>query len=88
VFFSMHEPLVGDAALAIDGKRRPCHSFGIRRTDAFGWLVEVRDEQVSLHPALYDASSVPAPTLDLRARCGPLDECMQRFVNQFVLVRN
>jgi hypothetical protein len=84
LFFSMHEPLVDDTALCIDGLRREVGAFDIGPADTYGFLVEVRDGRVSLHPAFYDGSSGPAPTVEFQAHCSVLDEPMARFAARFV----
>jgi hypothetical protein len=84
VFFPMHEPLADDRALCIDGARLFSEDFDIGVADAYGFLVEVHDGQVSLHPALYDGTSDPFPTIDLQGHCGVLDECMERHARRFV----
>jgi hypothetical protein len=87
LFFQMHEPLADDRALCIDGKRRDADKFDIGVADGYGFLVEVHDGQISLHPALYDGSSGPFPTVDLQGRCSVLDECMEKFARRFVKVQ-
>lgn len=84
VFFPMHEPLADDQALCIDGKRRKADSFDIGVADAYGFLVEVHDGLISLHPALYDGTSGPFPTIDLQGQCSALDGCMEQFARRFV----
>jgi hypothetical protein len=84
VFFPMHEPLADEMALCIDGARRRVEDFDIGVADAYGFLVEVHDGQVSLHPALYDGSSGPLPTITLQGQCSVLDGCMEKFARRFV----
>jgi hypothetical protein len=84
LFFAMHEPLAAQTALCIDGVRRACAEFDIGVSDSYGFLVEVEDYLISLHPALYDHSSREVPTLDLQGRCSVLDGCMDRFVRGFI----
>jgi hypothetical protein len=84
LFFQMHEPLADDQALCIDGKRRDADDFDIGVADGYGFLVEVHDGQISLHPALYDGTSGPFPTIDLQGRCSVLDGCMAKFARRFV----
>jgi hypothetical protein len=84
LFFAMHEALVDDTALCIDGLRRETEAFDIGPADAYGFLVEVRDGRVSLHPALYDGSSGPVPTVEFQGHCNVLDELMTRFAARFV----
>jgi hypothetical protein len=85
LFFQMHEPLAGDTALCIDGTREPCGNFDIGVADGYGFLVEIHEGQISLHPALYDGSSGPFPTLDLQAHCSVLDERMEKFAHKWIL---
>jgi hypothetical protein len=83
LFFPMHEPLVAEDALSIDGTRRGVEDFDVGPADSYGFLVELNDEQVSLHPALYDGSG-GRPTIDLQGRCSLLDKGMERFARRFV----
>jgi hypothetical protein len=83
LFFPMHESLAGEEALCIDGVRRDIGEFDIGVADNYGFLVEVRDGKISLHPALYDGSG-NVPRLDLQGRCSVLDEAMERFARSFV----
>jgi hypothetical protein len=83
LFFVMHEPVVAEDALSIDGSRRGVEEFDIGPADSYGFLVEVHDGQVSLHPALYDGSG-GRPTLDLQGKCSLLDNGMERFARRFV----
>jgi hypothetical protein len=81
----MHEPNADDRALCIDGKRRDTDEFDINLDDAYGFLVEVHDDdQISLHPALYESGYGPFPTITLQGRCGVLDACMTAFARRFV----
>lgn len=84
VFFQLHEPLGTDTAVCIDGSREPSENFDIGVADGYGFLVEIRDGVVSLHPALYDGSSGPFPSLDLQAHCAVLDEKMKRFAESCI----
>jgi hypothetical protein len=84
LFFPMHEPLVADSALCCDGLRRDVEDFDIGDSDAYGLLVEVHDDKLSLHPTLLDGSSGRVPTLDLQGHCSVLDEPLRRFATQFV----
>jgi hypothetical protein len=83
LFFPVHEPLSDETALCIDGVRRKSGDFDIGVADSYGLLVEVRDGEVSLHPALY-AGSGNVPSLDLQGRCSILDGCMDEFVRRFI----
>lgn len=84
LFFQLHEPLAAETAFCIDGKREQSEEFDIGVTGAYGFLVEVHDGQVSLHPALYDGSSGPLPRFDLQAHCSVMDEKMKSFAEQFI----
>jgi hypothetical protein len=84
LFFQLHEPLADDTALCIDGSRESSDSFDIGVADGYGFLVEVRDGQVQLHPALCDGSSGPVPSLDLQAHCSVMDAKMKGFARRFV----
>lgn len=84
LFFQMHEPLADDTALCIDGTRVSSDKFDIGVADGYGFLVEIRDDVVSLHPALYDGSSGPIPSLDLQAHCSVLEEKMKRFAESCI----
>ncbi len=88
LFFQMHEPLVEETVLCIDGTRLPSEAFDIGDADGYGFLVEVHENQISLHPALYDGSSGPVPTLDLQAHCSVLDQPMERFARQWIRLEN
>lgn len=83
LFFQLHEPLVDETALCVDGSRESSDDFDIGVADGYGFLVEIRDGQVHLHPALYDGSSGPFPSLDLQAHCSVMDEKMQAFAQRF-----
>jgi hypothetical protein len=84
VFVPGHEPPAGEAALVIDGSEVEAGRLDIGGSDLYGFLLEVHEDKLSLHPALYDGSSGPAPALDLQARCGVLDDRMAAFARQFV----
>jgi hypothetical protein len=85
LFFPMHEPTADYRALCIDGKRRNTDKFDISEADNYGFLVEVHDDdQISLHPALYDGTSRPFPCIELQGRCSVLDACMTAFARRFV----
>jgi hypothetical protein len=84
LFFPVHEPLVTETALCIDGVRRNSRDFDSGVAGEYGFVVEVREGVVSLHPALYDGSG-NVPSLDLQGRCGLLDECMDKFVRRFIM---
>ena len=85
LFFPMHEPTAVYRALCIDGKRRDTDDFDINLEDAYGFLVEVHDgDQISLHPAFFDGTSCPFPTIELQGRCSVLDDCMTAFARRFV----
>ena len=58
--------------------------FDIGVADGYGFLVEVRDGNVNLHPALYDGSSGPIPSIDLQAHCSVMDEKMKAFAQRFI----
>ena len=62
----------------------PSDDFDIGVADGYGFLVEVRDGQVNLHPALYDGSSGPMPSIDLQARCSVMDAKIEGFAQRFV----
>ena len=84
LFFQLHEPLADDTALCIDGSRVASDELDIGVADGYGFLVEVRDGTVSLHPALYDGSSGPTPSIDLQAHCSVMDEKMKAFAQPFI----
>jgi hypothetical protein len=84
LFFQVHEPLAPEVVLCIDGKRRLTEDFDIGEADGYGFLVEVHDGQISLHPALYDGSSGPYPHIEVQGRCSVLDESMAEFAQKFV----
>lgn len=84
LFFQMHEPLAADQSLCIDGERREVGDFDIGVADGYGFLVEIHDGQISLHPALYDGSSGPVPRIHLQGQCSVMDDCMAKFASRFV----
>ena len=84
LFFQLHEPLADDTARCIDGSREPSDDFDIDVADGYGFLVEIRNGIVSLHPALYDGSSGPLPSLDLQTHCSVMDEKMKAFAHRFI----
>ena len=84
LFFQLHEPLAVDTVLCIDGRREPSDDFDIDVADGYGFLVEIRNGIVNLHPALYDGSSGPIPSLDLQAHCSVMDEKMKAFAQRFI----
>ena len=84
LFFQLHEPLVDDRVLCIDGVRRVSDEFDIGVADGYGFLVEVHDGKISLHPALYDGSSGPFPRIDLQGHCSVLDNCLINFARRFM----
>lgn len=84
LFFQMHEPLADETALCIDGTRVSSENFDIGVADGYGFLVEVRDDIVNLHPALYGGSSGPIPSVDLQAHCSVLDDKMKRFAESCI----
>ena len=83
LFFQMHEPLVDDDALCIDGERRDSDDFDIGESDAYGFLVEVIDGNVHLQPALYDGSSGPFPSITLQGTCSVVEDAMRTFAERF-----
>ncbi len=84
LFFQLHEPLVDDTALCIDGSRVASDELDIGVADGYGFLVEVRDGTVNLHAALYDGSSGPMPSIALQAHCSVMDEKMKAFAQRFI----
>jgi hypothetical protein len=84
LFFQLHEPVADDTVLCIDGSRVASDDFDIGVADGYGFLVEIRDGNVSLHPALYDGSSGPMPSIDLQAHCSVMDEKMKAFAQRFI----
>ena len=84
LFFQLHEPLVDDTVLCIDGSREPSDDFDIDVADGYGFLVEVRSGIVTLHPAFYDGSSGPIPSLELQAHCNVMDAKMTAFARRFI----
>ena len=84
LFFPLHEPVLEKTVLCVDGIRRPSDQFDIGIADNYGFLVEVHDGQVSLHPALYDVLSNPIPSIDLQGRCSVMDQCLKEFAHRFI----
>ena len=84
LFLQLHEPLAADTAICIDGSREESDNFDIGVADGYGFLVELHDGVVSLHPALYDGTSHALPRLDLQARCSVMDEKMKGFAERHI----
>ena len=84
LFFLMHEPIADNKFLCIDGEHRDSDDVDIGVADGYGYLVEVDDLSVSLHPALYDGSSGPYPRIDLQGTCSVLEKPMKQFVSRFM----
>jgi hypothetical protein len=84
LFFPTHEPAAAERPLCIDGKRRSADDFWLGEADNYGFLVEVHDDQISLHPALYESVCSQFPRITLQGRCGVLDDCMTVFARRFV----
>ena len=57
LFFQLHEPLADEKVFCIDGSRELSDAFDIDVADGYGLLVELKDGNISLHPAFYDGSS-------------------------------
>ena len=83
VFFMMHEPAADERFRAIDGKKRDSDDLDINLEDGYGFLVEVEDDKISLHPALYDGSSRSIPQLTLQGTCSVMEGPMMEFVDKF-----
>ncbi|MEZ6141698.1 MAG: hypothetical protein R3B84_14090 [Zavarzinella sp.] len=84
VFFQLHEPLVDEKALCIDGERRKTDDFDIGLADGYGFLVELEDQHITLYPALYDGSSGPLPTITLQGTCALLEKWMVTYAERFI----
>lgn len=84
VFFLMHEPAADDRFRCIDGKKRDSEDLDITLEDGYGFLAEVDDDKISLHPALYDGSSRSIPQLTLQGTCSVMEGPMMEFVNRFI----
>ena len=84
VFFMMHEPAADERFRAIDGKKRDSDDLDINLEDGYGFLVEVEDDKISLHPALYDGSSRSIPQLTLQGTCSVMEGPMREFVSKFM----
>ena len=85
VFFMLHEPAADERFLCIDGMKRHSNDLDINLEDGYGFLIEVEDNIISLHPALYDGSSRSIPQLTLQGTCSVLEGPMMEFVNKFIL---
>lgn len=83
VFFMMHEPPADDQFLSVDGQKRNSEDLDIGLEDGYGFLVELDDQIIHLHPALYDGSDAP-PSITLQGACCILEEPMMSFVQRFV----
>ena len=84
VFFMLHEPAADERFLCIDGKKRHSDDLDINLEDGYGFLVEVEDNKISLHPALYDGSSRSIPQLTLQGTCSVMEGPMMEFVDNFL----
>ena len=80
VLFPSHEPITGDELKRLDssmyGDDEDDPKLDIGVAEAYGYLVEVRDGQITIRGALYDGSSWPAPTLEVVDECRVFDEWM------------
>jgi hypothetical protein len=56
----------------------------IGEADAYGYLVEVREGEIRIQGALYDAGSGPVPIVEVKDRCGLFDERMEAYVQRFI----
>ncbi|MCG3775235.1 MAG: hypothetical protein JW395_2066 [Nitrospira sp.] len=83
VFFMMYEPPADEWFLCIDGKKRKSEDLDINVEDGCGFLVEVEDDTLSLHPAPCDGSSRSIPQLTLQGTCSVLEEPMNKFLSKF-----
>ena len=52
--------------------------------DAYGYLLQVRDGQVTICATLYDGSSGPVATLRVVGAWGVFDERMGAYVQRFI----
>ena len=85
LFFQVHEPLITAPGLCIDGSHVDPDCLVVGPADGFGFLVEVRDGMIHLHPAFYDGTAnEDNPTIVLKDHCGVLDETMQQFAMRFI----
>ena len=88
VFFPFHEPITGDEVKCLDGSvvvddaDDPQLDIGV--ADSYGYLVEVRDRQITIRRALYDGSSGPVPTVEVVDGGGVFDERMGVYLERFV----
>ena len=80
----LHEPAADERFLCIDGKKRHSDDLDINLEDGYGFLVEVEDNKISLHPALYDGSSRSIPQLTLQGTCSVMEGPMMEFVDNFL----
>jgi hypothetical protein len=87
VFFPFHEPITGDEVKCLDGsvyvEDEDDRQLDIVESDAYGYLVEVREGQITIRGALYDGSSGPVPTV-VQDECGVFDERMEAYVQRFI----
>ena len=76
VFFPFHEPITGDEVKCLDGSvyveddDEP--QLGVGAADGYGYLMQVRDGQITIRGALYDGSSGPCRAW----RCGTSAACL------------
>jgi hypothetical protein len=80
VFLPFHEPMVGDQVKCLDGsvyvENEDVPKLDIGEADAYGYLMELRQGDITIRGALYDGSSGPVPTLEVQEECGVFDERM------------
>ena len=69
-----------DGSVYIDDEDDPRLDIGVG--DACGYLLQVRDGQVTIRGALYDGGS-GAPTVAVVDECGVFDERMGAYLGRF-----
>ena len=63
-----------------DVDERP--KLDISMADSYGYLVQVRDGQVTIRGAIYDGSS--GPVVEVQEKCGVFEERMRAYLGRFV----
>lgn len=84
VFLPIHEPCVEDVFRCIDGRKYKTKKFDIGEMDSYGVLLEPRGKQIALHPALYDGSSGPFPTLKIDETASVVEKALESYMTRYI----
>ena len=86
VFLGLHQTPADDTTLCVDGTHEDSDNLDIGLGDVYGILVELRDGTLSIHPALYDGSSGPRPSVTIQGTCSCMEKRIDKFVRRFAQV--